>query len=1760
MEPEENNGDTGCGTVEPGKNNGDTGHGTVEPEKNNGDTGRGTMEPGKNNRNIGHMNLKPIIFKCIIALVAVLAAVEMKATVTFNGPVWYDYRDTGFDVRGKGTMQNPIAISTAEELAQVAWLVNEEGESFENKILILADDIDLEKTVGGTRVQWVPIGFKNPFRGQFYGADTRDGQSRERHHVRGMVIHVHMTSATDVRDFGLFGRCGGQIGYVDVEGSITVVSDGYPMWYKGTAYAGLLCGRMEGDIAYVSVEGDVTIGCSDASNAGGICGYLVIGEVAHSTAKAMLRSTCGAIGMGGISGSMGVEGDFPNAVIDCAADVDLTCTENKVSFTGGVVGYAQHHAVIAGCSATGKMYGYVGQRAGGIAGMALYDSRTVGCVSTVTMCDIPSAQCIGGIMGELGGHGGSANTTVEGCMYAGFIDGANAYQVGGIVGRHVIEDNEHIMYCVSLATMKKPRRADASCGAIVGYSPKPIETVVGCYYDRQLFSGNAAGSEKQVLTIYGLTNRELTSGQLRDVTFLPTEEDADYGYVLRDGFYPMVFCHYKATGHNLMRDYGLDAYVDENRYYRPTAWVASVPVAVKYGDCLDDFVSTVTLKDVSGSWTAAGLDVRIATDCLLPDDDCIEVTDMTARAVAAGECRLTIEGHLDTHAPIDERPEPLDASREVWVKASVGQVWDGTTVAPPDFGDGTAEDPFIIKRADQLAYVVNNNKAGEFYEQLCDITLNADVIGRDEIGIGLKDMKQWVVAGDWNASYDGCGHLISGAYLVGTNRHEASLFGHVTAHGSITRVGLVASKMNGLAGGLAYDMDGRLTNCLVQGIYVSLPLSGNADGRYDRGKGGGICYAVGPNNPQALVEDCISAMFGTTFLSDYSPFVNIEAPNQGMVRHCLAVVPTAYADLNFGNRESYSTLGHAFIDDCYFLKGYEASPNGQTLEEIGQGLSKRSLWTLPDARYFPTLKAFEDCPMAMLLTIPVRTDVMYSADNFLLGFNRHLTFEPGLAEWRQAYANSFIDADVDMGIIVPMMESIVIGEISGNPASRQLTGLLYLRAEYEGSVLYIPMRSSEGDVAPGITFIDDYARQACLDAFDTNGNGYLSLDELRAVTDTQTQTAFQTWTARQIVQFPEFRFFKNITTLTSQLRDMTSLQSVQLPYALKTIGEEAFRGCSRLDEVTISSKVQAVVPKAFYGSSIRQINVDPFNEKFDSRDGILFTQQKELVAYPNGRRDAEAVVEGTVKRIADGAFYKVPGLRRLYFDTTDYTTVPRISADAIVTDDGDLIDVFVSDATYDQALFTAYQRNASWATYYAAGKLHQYYPLKISADMKGYDAVGHPAWFGTFCIGFDTELPQDLTPYIVTEADRENYTASLQPKSHKIPATAAVIVLAKEPGVYRLMPYEKNIAPWPIYENRLVAVDRKGRWVNQTDAAQGSIMTLGHAADGQTMGFYPERAKSIEPYKAYLTYNTVGMDPDIAAKAHYDIVYLPPLPTITLVDGADNTAVLAQYDGQRVNVNYNRELTAVQNADGSWSSRAYTVCLPYDVQLYDSTLPQGNITYYRLVSVNDDYEFVFTNDFNYINAGIPVVAVVKQGSYNLGAEEVVIHTTPATDEPVNIVYSNYDEGIVQGGTQVGWWRGTFAGINNDEGSARHVFGLYADGKWKVIRNDTEDYRNGYIPTFRAFYEPLEHQGNWVYDSKFVLSLPGDGLGTNVGDFPSDTYQGDLPDSYGNTSTVQPVIHIIDRDGTSQYFDLQGRLLDGPPARGTYIHNGKKYSK
>lgn len=274
-----------------------------------------------------------------------------------------------------------------------------------------------------------------------------------------------------------------------------------------------------------------------------------------------------------------------------------------------------------------------------------------------------------------------------------------------------------------------------------------------------------------------------------------------------------------------------------------------------------------------------------------------------------------------------------------------------------------------------------------------------------------------------------------------------------------------------------------------------------------------------------------------------------------------------------------------------------------------------------------------------------------------------------------------------------------------------------------------------------------------------------------------------------------------------------------------------------------------------------------------------------------------------------------------------------------------------------------------------------------------------------------------------------------------------------------------------------------------------------------------------------------------------------------------NSEVLRRYKGKTVNVIYDRILSATDNGDGTWSSRAFAVCLPYRRDLQDEFYA-GQLRLYKLASVTSPLQLEGSGEAQFIfdavepaviEGGVSYLMVVDQGSVNLSAEGVEIQAIANDELEDGTVYSGFETQGNPDGLR-GWWRGTFEYIDNEEGSQLHAFCLNSDGKWRMIRNDTEVHSKAYIPPFRAYFLPKDYFSDADHSIRLINSEAGEDMKAFWEKLPH-SYEGDI--NYDDASAIQPVIHTIDADGTHTYYDLQGRKLDGKPAtKGVYINNGR----
>ena len=300
-----------------------------------------------------------------------------------------------------------------------------------------------------------------------------------------------------------------------------------------------------------------------------------------------------------------------------------------------------------------------------------------------------------------------------------------------------------------------------------------------------------------------------------------------------------------------------------------------------------------------------------------------------------------------------------------------------------------------------------------------------------------------------------------------------------------------------------------------------------------------------------------------------------------------------------------------------------------------------------------------------------------------------------------------------------------------------------------------------------------------------------------------------------------------------------------------------------------------------------------------------------------------------------------------------------------------------------------------------------------------------------------------------------------------------------------------------------------------------------------------------------------------------------PIQSVALSEGNDklNANVFEQYNGKTVNVKYDRTLAAVQQSDGSWIPRAYIVSLPYDYD-YTDYYEADQARIFRLAFKEEYYkQFVFLPDYSIVGgeyivptlmqAGRAYLVVVNKGQLNLSATGVKLNNAIVDDEK-NVVNSFEDWYFEDKYTPVGKWQANFHSISDVEADTMNIYGLRDDGTWARFQSEGGVEKNR-LAAFRGYFEadaPAAARMQaaaqpGTYKTMFQI---GDQQGTSTGEnvnYDNLGYEGNIPVSSSQTG-IQPTIVTLDADGTSRYFDLQGRMLDGKPSKGIYIENGIKH--
>ena len=124
-----------------------------------------------------------------------------------------------------------------------------------------------------------------------------------------------------------------------------------------------------------------------------------------------------------------------------------------------------------------------------------------------------------------------------------------------------------------------------------------------------------------------------------------------------------------------------------------------------------------------------------------------------------------------------ETPDPGPGGDTVTVP---DYVWDGTEVAPTE-GDGSSANPYLIKTAEELAYIIKNGGgANTNYKLANDIYLNAVEHINWTTGVAVQGYtpRQWYDNAAFQGNIDGDGHTVYGLYYNANASASWSIWGN----------------------------------------------------------------------------------------------------------------------------------------------------------------------------------------------------------------------------------------------------------------------------------------------------------------------------------------------------------------------------------------------------------------------------------------------------------------------------------------------------------------------------------------------------------------------------------------------------------------------------------------------------------------------------------------------------------------------------------------------------------------------------------------------------------------------------------------------------------------------------------------------------------------------------------------------------------------------------------------------------------------------
>ncbi len=270
---------------------------------------------------------------------------------------------------------------------------------------------------------------------------------------------------------------------------------------------------------------------------------------------------------------------------------------------------------------------------------------------------------------------------------------------------------------------------------------------------------------------------------------------------------------------------------------------------------------------------------------------------------------------------------------------AVTTVWDGSAADSFESGSGTKDDPYVIKTAEQLAYLAASvNDMNGFLEK--HFRLDADILLNDTTnwknwgsytgeGHLIAPVNSWTPIGAGHTTafrgiFDGDGHTVSGLYIRGDMEY-AGLFGYIRG-GTVSNVGMVKSYVynsgnyTGGVAGYVYN-NSIVSGCCNEGIVTGNGSTGGVAGYvYNNSIVSSCCnegIVTGNGSTGGIagkVDGTVSSCYNIGDVTGNGSTGGVAGKVDGTVSSCYNI-----GDVT-GNGSTGGVVGYVYdgtVNDCY---------------------------------------------------------------------------------------------------------------------------------------------------------------------------------------------------------------------------------------------------------------------------------------------------------------------------------------------------------------------------------------------------------------------------------------------------------------------------------------------------------------------------------------------------------------------------------------------------------------------------------------------------------------------------------------------------------------------------------------------------------------------------------------------------------------------------------------------------------------------------